>query len=285
MPEYVEIGDNCIFTKGGKMDTYELMIKTNDYLIKGGVLTDNQKQNIVVQFLSAVSNKETARRYYNGVKYPNNIDNEGRRMYPVFFIPPYNNGEKHITVMRQTPKTHILSANSYELEIIRLLYIFAPNNETVKNIVSHTLSRLKTTCFGNRDDGLGECFDASLIVLRFLTAVVPNETIWIKERLTNYHRYFNVKHRHWGVKWYYWLCLSELPFETAESEILQFKDELLKQINRSYILNNEDDYKTHTMAVCVIRNCLAKLKEYQYIKERLPYICEKDGRLHFDMTV
>lgn len=267
------------------MDIYELMIKTNYFLIKGGILTDGQKHNIANQFLSAASNKETARRFYNGVKYPNNIDKEGRRMYPVFFIPPYNNGKKYKTVMTQTPKTHILSANLYELEIIRLLYILEPNNETVIDMVSKTISRLKTTCFGNKDDGLGECYDTSLIVLRFLASVAQNDTTWIKERIINYHKHYNEKHRHWGVKWYYWLCLSELPFAISEAEILRYKDELLKQINRSYVMNNENDILIHPVIICVIRNCLARLPEYEYIKERLPYVNEKDGRLYFNMTV
>lgn len=266
------------------MDIYELMIKTNYFLIKGGTLTDGQKHNIVNQFLSAVSNKEIARRFYNGVNYPNNIDKEGRRMYPVFFIPPYNSGKKYKTVMAQTPKTHILSANLYELEIIRLLYILEPNNKAVIEMVSKTISRLKTTCFGNKDDGLGECYDTSLIVLRFLASVAPNDTTWIKERIMNYHKYYNEKHRHRGVKWYYWLCLSELPFDIAEVEILKYKNELLKQINCSYIMNNEKNILIHPIIICVIRNCLVRLPEYEYIRERLPYVNEKDGRLYFNMT-
>lgn len=265
------------------MDIYELMIKTNYFLIKGGTLTDGQKQNIVNQLISAVSNKETANRFYNGVKYPNNIDKEGRRMYPVFFIPPYNDGKKYKTVMAQTPKTHILSANSYELEIIRLLYILAPNNEKVINMVSKTILRLKTTCFGNRDDGLGECYDTSLIVLRFLASVAKNDSTWLKERITNYHKYYNEKHRHWGVKWYYWLCLSELPFDIGEAEILKYKDELLKQINRSYVMNNENDILIHPVIICVLRNCIARLPEYEYIKERLPYVSGREGRLYFNV--
>lgn len=267
------------------MDIYELMIKTNYFLIKGGTLTEGQKLNIVNQFLSAVSNKEIARRFYNSVKYPNNSDKEGRRMYPEFFIPPYNDGKKYKTVMTQTPKTHILSANSYELEIIRLLYILAPNNETVINMVSKTISRLKTTCFGNREDDKGECYDTSLIVLRFLVSVAQNDTSWIKERIINYHKYYKEKHRHWGVQLYYWLCLSELPFEIAESEILKFQDKLLKQINHSYVMNNENDILIHPVVICVIRNCLERLPEYAYIKERLPYINEKDGRLYFNMQL
>lgn len=72
------------------MKPYELMIKTHHYLIKGGLFTESQKQNIVKQLLSAVSTNETAHRFYNGVKYPNNADcvsndREGRQMYPVFY--------------------------------------------------------------------------------------------------------------------------------------------------------------------------------------------------------
>jgi hypothetical protein len=186
--------------------------------------------------------------------------------------------------MTQTPKTHILSANLYELEIIRLLHILEPNNETVKNMVSETISRLKTTCFGNRDDGLGECYDTSLVVLRFLASVAQNDTKWIKERINNYHKYYNEKHRHWAVKWYYWLCLSELPFDIAETEILKYKDDLVKQINRSYAMNCENDILIHPVILCVVRNCLSRLPEYEYMKECLPYVCERDGRLKLNIT-
>lgn len=267
------------------MDAYELMMKTNYFLIEGGILTEKQKGNIAGQFLAAVSSAAVANRFYNGVKYPGNRDSSGRRMYPMFFIPPYNNGKKYKTVMAQTPKTHILSANSYELEIIRLLSIFAPENEAVKNMVVRTLERLKTTCFGNRDDGVGECFDTSLVALRFLGAAAPEEKTWMKERIENFHKHFHEKHRHWGIKWYYWLCLSELPLELAEPEILFMKEELLKQINRSYVMNSENDITVHPMILCVLRNCLARLGEYEYIRERLPYTDEKDGRLHFSMAV
>jgi len=267
------------------MTTYELIIKTNHYLIKGGTLTDNQKQNIVGRFMSNVSNKEAAECFYKGVKFPDNIDSEGRRMYPIFFIPPYNDGKKYQTVMTVTPKTHILSANSYELEIIRLLYILAPENPTVRDIVSQTLERLKTTCFGNQDDGLGECFDTSLIVLRFLAATAPSETKWMKERINNFHKHFDKKHRHWGVKWYFWLCFSELPFELAEPEILRYKEEILSQLSRSCVMNSDFDKTTHPMIICMIRNVMARLPEYTYIEDREPYVSEKDERLHFNMEV
>jgi hypothetical protein len=91
------------------MNAYDLMIKTNHYLIKGGSLTDLQKDNIVSQLLSAQTIPEQAKRFYNGVKFPNNIDGEGRQMYPVFYIPQYNDGLKLKTIFNQTPKTHIFS--------------------------------------------------------------------------------------------------------------------------------------------------------------------------------
>ena len=156
------------------MTAYELMVKTNHYLIKGGELTDAQKTNIIRQLLAAKSTPQQAVRFYAGVRFPGNTDSSGRRMYPEFFIPPYNGGEKYKTVLNQTPKTHILSANLYELEILRLLHLFAPDDTEIKNMVEKTLARLKTTCFGNEDDGVGECFDTNLIVLRFLAAADPN---------------------------------------------------------------------------------------------------------------
>jgi hypothetical protein len=146
---------------------YELMIKTNKYIISGGTLSNLQKKNIFGQFLSAVSSKDTANRFYNRVRFPNNIDSDCRRMYPIYFIPPYNEGKKYKTLMTQTPKTHILSANMYELEILRLLAVLAPHDKTVTQMLNETKARLKTTCFGYMDDGLGECYDTSLIVLRF----------------------------------------------------------------------------------------------------------------------
>jgi hypothetical protein len=111
------------------MTAYELMIKTNHHLIKGGQLTDRQKANIAGQLQSARSTAEQARRFYIGVKFPGNIDDGGRRMYPVYYIPPYDDGRKLKTVFFQAPKTHILSANMYELEILKLLHLLAPDSE------------------------------------------------------------------------------------------------------------------------------------------------------------
>lgn len=268
------------------MTAYELMIKTNHYLIKGGDLSDKHKANIASQLLSARSTPEQAKRFYVAVKYPNNIDSGGRRMYPTYYIPPYNDGKKLKTIYNQTPKTHILSANMYELEILRLLYLLAPENDDIKVMISETLKRLKTTCFGYQDDGLGECFDTSLVVLRFISVVTPTDTDWIISRMQNYKKHVSEKKRPWYVGWYYWLCLSEMAFEIAKPEIEKYKDIMLNWLyNKSCVMNSEHDKVIHPVIISMLRNIIAKYPEYEYIKKREPYINEKDGRLHFNMSL
>ncbi len=266
------------------MTPYDLMIKTNHYLITCGELTKVQRANILNQFRANRSTKEQAQQFYNGLKFPNNTDKNGRQMYPTFFIPPYNDGKKYKTVLNQTPKTHILSANMYELEILRLLYLFASNDIEIKTMIDETLFRLKTTCYGYMDDGVGECFDTSLVVLRFLSTVAPYEEGWIQGRIDNYNRHFGDKKRSWYCSWYYWLCLSELPFEFAKSEIEKYKAEMLNWLtNKSCVMNSEQDKTIHPVLLCILRNVLAKYPEYTYIKDRQPYLNEKDGRLFFNM--
>jgi len=191
------------------MTAYELMIKTNHHLIQGGDFNDAQKANIVNQLLAAQCTPEAARRFHRGMRNASNADG----MYPVFYIPPYIGGTKHETVIPMSPQTHILSANSYELEILRLLYILAPDHEQVRYMIAQTLERLKKTCFGWKCCTTGECFESGLIVLRFIIAVVPSETTWIKRQMQIYDRYHKIKKRNPGVAEYYALCLSELPKE------------------------------------------------------------------------
>lgn len=268
------------------MTVYELMIKTNHYLIKGGLLTDGQKNTIVKQFISSICTKKEAQRFYQGVRYPNNIDNQGRRLYPMFFIPPFYDGKKYKTLLNQTPMTHILSANMYELEIIRLLHKLSIENNTVDDLVAQTLERLKTTCYGYRDDGLGECFDTSLVVLRFLAEVAPNQTDWIQSRIVNYHKHVEEKKRPWFTEWYFWLCLSELPLELANPEIQKYKEPILEWLTKkSMVMNRDQDKTLHPVLFCILRNMMARYPEYEYIKNREPYVNEKDSRLYFDMRL
>lgn len=55
--------------------------------------------------------------------------------------------EKEEAVSVYLPKTNMLYANHYELEILRLLYLFIPDDQKVNEMVKNTLQRVKGKCF------------------------------------------------------------------------------------------------------------------------------------------
>ena len=229
------------------MTAYELMIKTNHYLIKGGKLTDGQKANIARQLFNARSDMRKKPRFFA----------EGGDMYPRYFIPPFNDGKKFQTVIPMSPKTHILAANSYELEIIRLLYMFAQHNDDICYMVKDTLNRLKQTCFGYKKCYTGECFETGVVTLRFLSTVAPTETSWIKKQVTVFNNHFADKRRNNGVIRYYWLCLSEIPLNIAGAEIMRHKDDILNQQNHRQKSIVDDE--SQLVLEGVMKNVLARL--------------------------
>ena len=194
------------------MNAHELMIKTNHYLIKGGELTEAQKANISSQLLAARSSEREKQSFYKGVNYENNMDKNGdiTGTYPAYYITPYNGGKKLQTVIPVSPKTHILAANAYELDIIRLLYLFAPDNPEVREMTRGTLKRLSTACFAN-ECIIGECFHSSLPALRFISAAAPEEAAWLNKLANkisaNLPDKLSGKNRvHGNVQFYYYLC-------------------------------------------------------------------------------
>lgn len=254
------------------MNLHEWMIKGNHELIKNGALPKEIERELVEQLL-------------NGRNGGGDIWSPGEKSrYPIFYIPPDSKGKKLKTVLGQVPKTQLFSANMYELEILRLLCLLAPEREEVRQMRDKTLDRLRGTCFGYTDDGVGECFDLSLVVLRFLGTAAPEEAAWIAGRMENYNRHREEKKRPWFCLWYYWLCLSEMPLELAEGELERYRGEMVNWLeNKSCVMNSEMDRTIHPVIFCMLRNALARYPEYEYIKERQPYVDEKDGRLHFDM--
>lgn len=267
------------------MMPHELMVRTNHYLIKGGELTAAQKTNITGQLLAAKSTPEQSQRRFTKIK------GGERDMYPYLYVLPYNGGVKLNTIFNQEPKTQILSMNNYELEIVRLLYLFEPNNQTLNDMVDQILERLKKTCFGNLGCGTGECFDAGLITLRFLAATVPDNTNWISNLIKCYndtaskrkHSKYYGPHYTKYYAWYYWLCLGELPYEIAESEIIKHKEEILSSAKTGLAMTTEANKILNPVRMSALKNCISRLSEYEKIKECQPYISDKDGRLRLDI--
>jgi len=248
------------------MNTYDLMIKTNHHLIRGGELTEAQKANIAQQFLATRVEVGSVPGFYDGDKF---------HYKPAYFIPP----EKKLkTIIPMGAQTEQVSNNAYELEIIRLLYKFKPNDD-VAQMIEFTKERLKKNCFGYKDCFYCECFHASIVVQRFISSVSPTDTKWISKQISGYNKHFNDKRWHGGVQWYYWLSLSDMPYDIAEPEIQQQKEKIIEQLNRTYPVKNEND----DIPLYAMRNALARLPEFSYIKNRKPFMDEKTGRLKFDV--
>jgi hypothetical protein len=157
-------------------------------------------------------------------------------------------------------------------------------------MLERTKKRLLTTCFGKFCE-TGECFEASLVTLRFIATTFPEEDIWMKQLLKGMKEHMNDRKRHSGVQFYYWLTLSELPLAIAAPEIKHYitnqevgsKHVSLPQLlNKSFTLQSDHDRYASPFGMYVMRNCLSRLEEYEYLKERKPYISDRDGRLHFD---
>lgn len=265
------------------MTPYEIMIKTNEDTIKGKIFSEDEKREISKALLQAVCEENTVEGFQNRINTSSSDKGKTAKMYPIFYYPPYNEVKKYPILTGVTPKTKILSANAYELEILRILALFDGGNEKVKYMLYQTKERLSRTCFG-RFCETGECFDTSLIVLRFIATAFPEETELQQNLLHGIKAHFQDKKRHSGIVFYYRLILSELTSELALPEIYACKDTLLQQLVKSYVMNSDNDKYVNTLDKYILRNCLSRLPEFDYIKEREPFISEKDGRLYFTVT-
>ena len=128
---------------GVPMEMYKMLMEINRKQVFGEEISDAEKKDAVAAFLNGVCDKEEILKYKKRMRVNAETDN----IYPYFYIPPYNANKKLRIVQGYLPKTNILYANHYELEIIRLLYMFAPENEIVCDMVKTTLQRLKGDLF------------------------------------------------------------------------------------------------------------------------------------------
>ncbi|MBP3594234.1 MAG: helix-turn-helix transcriptional regulator [Lachnospiraceae bacterium] len=157
-------------------ESYRILIEVSQNEAEGEKYTDKEKQEIVEQLLNGMACKEDVKKYKLRMRVNPYTDN----IYPNYFIPPYNENKKLRLADGSLPKTHILYANYFELEILRILFQFAPENEMVQEMITNTLQRLKNTCYGNNCPK-GECVTTGKEVLRFLQMVCPEEKDWIKK--------------------------------------------------------------------------------------------------------
>jgi hypothetical protein len=160
---------------GNNATAYEVLYNTNAVLLSGRSIPETEKRDIAMYLLSLANTPEEVNSFRKGV----GAKGGNRNMYPSFYVPPYNNGNKYRLITGELPKTHILSANHYELEILRLLAMWGEGALAIKSMIDSTLGRLSVTCFG-RFCGTGECVGAGVTALRFYSAVLPPEDSRIK---------------------------------------------------------------------------------------------------------
>ncbi|MGB4659417.1 MAG: hypothetical protein WBI07_09570 [Mobilitalea sp.] len=257
------------------MEAMDIISKTHEALMKGEVLSAERKKIICRELLALAKNKMEKTHLYH-----EDMTKESAttfRMYARFYLPNLPKGVKYHTITGVIPDTNIFASNSYELEILRLLAFVNRKNAEVVKMLEATKQRLSTTCFGNFCDK-GECFETSIVVLRFLATAFPEEKIWIQQLLDGIQSHFKDKRRRAGTYLYYWLILSELPLELALPVINQNKEHLLLQLGKNCRMKDEEDCDKNSdknrLSIYIIRNCLSRLTEYSVLQEMDPVLME-----------
>lgn len=255
--------------------------------IFGEEISSAEKREAVSAFLDGICREEDILTYKRRMRAKPETDS----MYPSYYIPPYHGGKKLRLVQGYLPKTNLLYANHYELEILRLLFRFASENETVNEMVEHTLGRLKSACFGN-SCSQGECMTAGISVLRFLAAARPDDREWIDKLLDPLGEMFlsfgnGQAAVQRGIPMSYLLmAFTDVNSEKTRSLIAQKKEWLLNLLRRGWItgklsngkISEGDTY--NLMGKYILRNALGTLPEYKEIAKYEIYVNSEDGRCY-----
>lgn len=269
------------------MEKYKILMEINRKSIFAEEIPIIEKEEAVSIFLKGICCQEDVLKYKKRMRVNPETDN----IYPNYYIPPYNENKKLRLIQGYLPKTNILYANHYELEIIRLLFMFAPKNEKVNELVVNTLQRLKNTCFGNLCTK-GECAATGISVLRFLAVAQPNDLEWIDRLLSLLGDMFlsfgsGQAAAQKGIPLSYLLmAFVDINNEKTRYLITQKKEWLLDLLKRGWItgklsngkISEGDSY--NLMGKYIIRNAIGTLPEYKDVSKYEIYVSGKDERCY-----
>ncbi|MDE6763150.1 MAG: hypothetical protein K2J73_05680 [Oscillospiraceae bacterium] len=269
------------------MEKYKILMEINKKAIFAEEISDAEKEKAVSVLLNGVCHKEEILKYKKRMK----ADPKTDTIYPDYYIPPYNGNKKLRLIQGYLPKTNILYANHYELEVIRLLFMFASDNEKVNEMVESTLQRLKNTCFGNSCTQ-GECVATGISVLRFLAAVRPDDSEWIDKLLNPLGDMFlsfgsGQAAVQKGIPLSYLLmAFTDINSEKTRYLITQKKEWLLDLLRRGWItgklsngkISEGDSY--NLMGKYIIRNAIGTLSGYEDVSKYEIYVSSKDERCY-----
>lgn len=113
-----------------------------------------------------------------------NVDKTKGNMAPTFLNMDGHIPNEFRTITGYKPKTKILYGNYCELELLRILYLLKPSRTDFSWLYETVRDRIKETCFG-RFCPTGECFETSIIALRFIATVFPEEKLWMDMYVTH----------------------------------------------------------------------------------------------------
>lgn len=271
-------------------EPYQTLYETNQRLIMHEPLDNDERRRITDLLLAYVSDTQTAARFHKSVGAPEYVNRstssasaDHRHMYPLFFIPPYNEGRKHRLVTGELPGTHILSANHYELEILRLLALWRRDDPAVSAMLAQTLERLDTTCFAHYCDR-GECVGAGVAVLRFLTAAAPEKRACIDRLLHPLGALFADTTRggfpHNLPVYYFLLALADFEDDYTVRLIRTRENDLTALLHRNHPTAKAQPLTTAAsyspLRRRVLEDTLSRLPAYAYLQntqEQLPGMC------------
>lgn len=151
------------------------------------------------------------------------------------------------------PTTKILYQNYSELELLRILSLIKPGATQFALLYETTKERIRTTCFGNFC-GTGECFEISVIALRFIATVFPEEKLWIDRYVSQIARTILEEDRRISKRTLLMFCqvLSELRRE-KDGEII---DCLLSYLGDKHLHNKSNI--TSAINDCILYSSLRR---------------------------
>ena len=266
------------------MERYKVICEVSRKQAYGEDMPDRDKEEIVSLLLKDVEPDRTL----GELKIRPHTDK-----CPYFYLPPYCCGKRLRLVQGYQPKTNILYNNHYELEILRLLAMYAPSEPRAQIMTEAALYRLRNTCFGISCTQ-GECFPTGISVLRFLSAL-PEKDEWIDKLLHPLGEAF-MSFGNGGAAvqkglplTYLLMALTDIRNDTAIALINKKKDWLLDLLRRGRITDKRSDGRTteadkyNLMGKYIIRNALGILPEYKDIREHKIYVDPSDGRCYCDI--
>jgi len=267
------------------MSIFEILKETNRKLFTGETFKDLEKKEICDTLLSAKSDTYTVNKFHKGVRAPD----DGRMLYPQFFIPPYNDGKKLRLVTGQLPKTQLLSSNHYELEILRILALWDNSNPVVNRMLDETLKRLDTTCFAHFCS-TGECVGAGIAVLRLLSVLSPKDGKWIDKILNPLIKQYDGGHNGMAATnnnvpvFYLYAVLPDIENDACLTLIEQRKNWIIHMLTRGSITGPAIQDTYNVTLLYILKNALTMLPEYAFMKSRKVYISDKDNRCYCDVN-